>query len=161
PFAHSSLESLEDVRQVLTTATHPGEPLHGSAEIGLAGSTSAVNDLKNVTTSDQQRMYILVTLGVYAILVALLRRPGICLYLILTVVLGYLASLGVTELVFRSLHHGTEPWGGLDCRFLSVRDPCRRGRGLQHPAHGPRDRGRGKARHHRGNTSGRSPHRRH
>ena len=114
PFSHSSLESLEDVRQVLTTASHPGEPLHGSAEIGLAGSTSAVNDLKNVTTSDQQQMYLLVTLGVYAILVALLRRPGICLYLILTVVLGYLASLGVTDLVFRSLHHGTEPWGGLD-----------------------------------------------
>ena len=114
PFSQSSLESLEDVRQVLTTATHPGEPLHGSAEIGLAGSTSAVNDLKNVTTADQQRMYVLVTLGVYAILVALLRRPGICLYLILTVVLGYLASLGVTELVFRSLHRGTEPWGGLD-----------------------------------------------
>src|SRR5208337_2198360 len=114
PFSPSSLESLEDVRQVLTTATHPGGPLHGSAEPGLAGATSAVNDLKNVTTSDQQRMYILVTLGVYAILVALLRRPGICLYLILTVVLGYLASLGVTELVFRSLHHGAEPWGGLD-----------------------------------------------
>jgi putative drug exporter of the RND superfamily len=114
PFAPSSLESLEDVREVLNAATRPGEPLHGSAEIGLAGSTSAVNDLKNVTTSDQRRMYVLVTLGVYAILVALLRRPGICLYLILTVVLGYLASLGVTELVFRSLHHGTEPWGGLD-----------------------------------------------
>src|SRR5271165_4396860 len=114
PFAQTSLESLEDVREVLNAATRPGEPLHGSAEIGLAGSTSAVNDLKDVTTSDQQRMYVLVTLGVYAILVALLRRPGICLYLILTVVLGYLASLGVTELVFRSLHHGTEPWGGLD-----------------------------------------------
>lgn len=114
PFSQTSLESLEDVRQVLTAASRRGEPLHGSAEIGLAGSTSAVNDLKNVTTSDQRRMYVLVTLGVYAILVALLRRPGICLYLILTVVLGYLASLGVTELVFRSLHHGTEPWGGLD-----------------------------------------------
>ena len=59
-------------------------------------------------------MYVLVTLGVYVILVVLLRRPGICLYLILTVVLGYLASLGITELVFRSLHRGTEPWGGLD-----------------------------------------------
>jgi RND superfamily putative drug exporter len=46
--------------------------------------------------------------------VLLLRRPGICLYLILTVVLGYLASLGVTELVFRWLHHSSEPWGGLD-----------------------------------------------
>jgi RND superfamily putative drug exporter len=114
PFSPASLESLDSVQQVLTSATHPGEPLHGAAEIGLAGSTSAVNDLKRVTTSDQQRMYILVTLGVYAVLVVLLRRPGICLYLILTVVLGYLASLGLTELVFRQLHHGTEPWGGLD-----------------------------------------------
>ena len=76
PFAPSSLESLEDVREVLNAATRPGEPLHGSAEIGLAGSTSAVNDLKNVTTSDQRRMYVLVTLGVYAILVALCAGPG-------------------------------------------------------------------------------------
>jgi RND superfamily putative drug exporter len=114
PFSPESLDGLDQVQQVLTAATRPGGPLHGTSEVGLAGSTSAVNDLKRVTTSDQQRMYVLVTLGVYAILVALLRRPGISLYLILTVVLGYLASLGTTELVFRSLHHGTEPWGGLD-----------------------------------------------
>ena len=47
-------------------------------------------------------------------LVLLLRRPGICLYLIATVVLGYLASLGMTELVFKALHNGPEPWVGLD-----------------------------------------------
>jgi RND superfamily putative drug exporter len=114
PFSPTSLAALDAVLQTLSTATHPNEPLHGTTEVGLAGSTAAVNDLKRVTTSDQQRMYVLVTLGVYAILVVLLRRPGISLYLILTVVLGYLASLGVTELVFRWLHHSTEPWGGLD-----------------------------------------------
>ncbi|MGC8643024.1 MAG: MMPL family transporter [Isosphaeraceae bacterium] len=114
PFSESSLISLESVRQVLTLATRPGGPIRGVDEIGLAGSTSAVNDLKTVTTSDQRRMYVLVTLGVYVILVLLLRRPGICLYLILTVVLGYLASLGITEVVFKALHHSTEPWGGLD-----------------------------------------------
>ena len=68
-------------------------------------------------------MYVLVTLGVYAILVLLLRRPGICLYLIATVVLGYLASLGMTDLVFHALHRGPEPWGGLDWKvgfFLFV-----------------------------------------
>ena len=59
-------------------------------------------------------MYVLVTLGVYAILVLLLRRPGICLYLIATVVLGYLASLGLTDLVFHALYRGPGPWGGLD-----------------------------------------------
>ena len=59
-------------------------------------------------------MYLLVTLGVYVVLVVLLRRPGICLYLIATVVLGYLASLGLTDLLFRALHHGPGPWAGLD-----------------------------------------------
>ena len=43
-----------------------------------------------------------------------MRRPGICLYLIATVVLGYLASLGVTDLLFRALHRGPGPWNGLD-----------------------------------------------
>jgi RND superfamily putative drug exporter len=68
-------------------------------------------------------MYVLVTVGVYAILLVLLRRPGICLYLIATVILGYLASLGVTELVFKALHQGPEPWVGLDWKvgfFLFV-----------------------------------------
>ena len=49
--------------------------------------------------------------------------PWICLYLIATVVLGYLASLGITELVFRALHHGPDPWVGLDWKvgfFLFV-----------------------------------------
>jgi len=114
PFSKASLDSLALVNESLNAASRPGGPLHGCVAIGLAGSTSAVNDLKRVTTSDEHRMYFLVTFGVYVILVALIRRPGTCLYLILTVVLGYLASLGVTELVFQNLHRGPEPWGGLD-----------------------------------------------
>jgi RND superfamily putative drug exporter len=81
-----------------------------------------INDLADVTSGDERRMYLLVTLGVYAILVVLLRRPGICLYLIATVILGYLASLGLTELTFRWLN-GPEPWLGLDWKvgfFLFV-----------------------------------------
>jgi RND superfamily putative drug exporter len=114
PFSEASLETLEKVRGVLEAAAAPEGPLAGTTEIGLAGSTSAVNDLRRVTTTDQRRMYLLVTLGVYAILVALLRRPGISLYLIATVVFGYLASLGLTDLVFRAIHAPGEAWGGLD-----------------------------------------------
>jgi RND superfamily putative drug exporter len=114
PFSRRSLDALSDVDESLQTAAMPGGPIHGAAAIGLAGSTSAVSDLMRVTTGDERRMYVLVTLGVYIILVGLLRRPGTCLYLILTVVLGYLASLGITELVFKGLHTGPEPWGGLD-----------------------------------------------
>jgi len=114
PFSEASLQALDQVHAVLRAASVPGQPLEGAAAIGIAGSTSMVHDLKQVTTSDERRMYFLVTLGVYAILVALLRRPGICLYLIATVVLGYLASLGLTDLLFRALHRGPAPWAGLD-----------------------------------------------
>ena len=123
PFSDRSLRSLADVRKVLTDAGKDGGALDGMSAAGLAGSTAMVADLKQVTTRDEQRMYWLVTLGVYVILVALLRRPGICLYLIATVVLGYLASLGITELVFRALHNGPDPWVGLDWKvsfFLFV-----------------------------------------
>ena len=123
PFSDRSLRTLAEVRKVVAAAAAPGGPLAGMAATGLAGSTAMVADLKQVTVKDEQRMYWLVTLGVYGILVILLRRPGICLYLIVTVILGYLASLGMTELVFRALHHGPDPWVGLDWKvsfFLFV-----------------------------------------
>jgi putative drug exporter of the RND superfamily len=123
PFSDQSLRALETVCQTVREAMAPGQPLGGGKAVGLAGATASVNDLKKVTTSDERRMYVLVTLGVYAILVLLLRRPFVCLYLIVTVVLGYLASLGMTELVFKAMHRGPDPWVGLDWKvgfFLFV-----------------------------------------
>lgn len=121
PFSEESLEALANVSATVAEVTRAGN-LSG-ATFGLAGTTVQINDLKRVTTQDERRMYVLVTVGVYAILVLLLRRPGICLYLIATVILGYLASLGLTDLVFRWLHNGPEPWMGLDWKvgfFLFV-----------------------------------------
>jgi RND superfamily putative drug exporter len=123
PFSAESLRSLDDVMRTVQAAIGPGLPLEGATAVGLTGPTAAVEDLRRVTTQDQRLMYVLVTGGVYAVLVLLLRRPGICLYLIVTVVIGYLASLGITELVFSWLHPGPEPWAGLDWKvgfFLFV-----------------------------------------
>jgi RND superfamily putative drug exporter len=123
PFSYAALGALESVQGAVREATAPGGELAGTTAHGVAGATPMIGDLKRVTTSDERRMYVLVTVGVYAILVLLLRRPGISLYLIATVVLGYLASLGVTELVFKAMHQGPEPWVGLDWKvgfFLFV-----------------------------------------
>jgi RND superfamily putative drug exporter len=123
PFSDKSLDALNMVHDWVEAAHNPGQPLVGAVNIGLTGATASVNDLRKVTTIDQRTMYVLVTIGVYAILVMLLGRPGICLYLIATVVLGYLASLGLTELVFKALHRGPDPWVGLDWKvgfFLFV-----------------------------------------
>ena len=123
PFSEQALRALETAYTTVRGEIKSGGVIEGAADVGLVGASAAVNDLKKVTTNDERRMYVLVTLGVYAILVLLLRRPGICLYLIVTVILGYLASLGVTELVFQALHKGPDPWVGLDWKvgfFLFV-----------------------------------------
>lgn len=123
PFSKASLVALAEVHRSLLEAMRPGQPLDGATRVGLTGSTASVQDLSTVTNADERQMYWRVTLGVYLILVVLLRRPFICLYLIATVVLGYLTSLGATELVFQYLHTGPEPWGGLDWKvgfFLFV-----------------------------------------
>ncbi len=123
PFSDMSLQAIEAVTAKVKGMMQAGKPLAGASTMGMTGPTAAVGDLRKVTREDERRMYILVTVGVYVILVLLLRRPFICLYLIATVVLGYLASLGVTELVFHALHKGPDPWVGLDWKvgfFLFV-----------------------------------------
>ena len=97
PFTESSLNGLVRVDRTVGDAMASGGPLAGATLKGLGGSTAMVNDLRSVTISDQRKMYVLVTAGVFLILWALIRRPLICMYLIATVVLGYLASLGITE----------------------------------------------------------------
>jgi RND superfamily putative drug exporter len=123
PFSGESLATLRRVKAMVEESSTAEGPLAGVPIVGYAGTTAMVSDLARVTSMDERRMYLLVTAGVYFILLWLLRRPGICLYLIATVVLGYLASLGLTDMVFRAIHSGPEPWAGLDWKvgfFLFV-----------------------------------------
>ncbi len=123
PFATSTVVNLQDIQSMVVDASRSNGFLVGVDRIGLAGATAEIADLKDVTLSDERLMYVIVSFGVYVILVALLRQPVVSLYLVATVVFGYLASLGATELVFRLLHTGPTPWGGLDWKvsfFLFV-----------------------------------------
>ncbi|MCA9025412.1 MAG: MMPL family transporter [Planctomycetaceae bacterium] len=71
-----------------------------ATQVVSVGPTAGIRDLKLVTDSDQVRIYTLVVISVYLVLVALLRKPAICMYLIVSVVFSYLVTLGVTFFVF-------------------------------------------------------------
>jgi len=121
PFSRESVEMLNYVQAYLDeVAADPASPWHG-ATFEFAGTTAGIRDLQAVTQSDQLRIQVLVVLAVFAVLLVILRRPGICLYLILSVLVGYFVTIGITELFFSWLHADT--FHGLDWKvplFLFV-----------------------------------------
>lgn len=121
PFSKQSLDLLNRIEAtLLAKADDPASPWHG-AEIDFVGTTAGIRDLEAVTASDRARIQLLVVIAVLAVLLVILRRPLVCLYLILSVLLGYFVTIGATELLFGWIYGAS--FTGLDWKvpvFLFV-----------------------------------------
>lgn len=118
PAAEMLLQDVDDKLEALRK--NPASPWHGT-EFDFTGTTAGKRDLKAVTSSDQKLIQQLVTLAVLGVLLVIVRRPMISLYLIVSVILSYLVTMGITEGVFSALYAGT--YEGLDWKvpiFLFV-----------------------------------------
>jgi RND superfamily putative drug exporter len=105
---------------VARLAADPHSAWHGATFV-FVGTTSGIRDLAAVTASDQGLIQRLVLFGVLAVLIVLVRRPWICLYLILSVLFSYFVTIGATQWFFAWLHGAT--YQGLDWKvpiFLFV-----------------------------------------
>jgi putative drug exporter of the RND superfamily len=110
PFSKESVAALDRVDGVIRDAL-PAE-LREEAQVYLSGPTASVRDLQAVVQQDRTRIEVLVLAGVFVILVLLLRRLVVPVYLLLSVLFSYYATLGVTMAVFWLLDpHGFD---GLD-----------------------------------------------
>lgn len=98
PFDRISIDKLKEVEAIVKRSIP--DDLRAHASIYTLGPTSGIRDLKQTTDRDRLRIDILVIVAVYLMLVALLRHPSICAYLMVTVVFSYLVSLGMTFVVF-------------------------------------------------------------
>ncbi|MBC7965108.1 MAG: MMPL family transporter, partial [Fuerstia sp.] len=111
PFSRTSITDYRNLRDRLHD--HLPEGLK-NANLYFVGSIPQISDLKDVTDSDQIRIDALVLGGVYVILVLLLKRPGVCAYLMFTVFYSYLATLGFTYLAFWLTADNPSEFAGLD-----------------------------------------------
>jgi RND superfamily putative drug exporter len=114
PFAPQSLASLDLIQTWLRERLPTWEKEAGPVQAECYGVTVSARDLAVVTEGDRGRVNVLVLLGVFGILLLLVRRPGMAAYLLLTVLLSYLATLGATTLL-GSLWSG-RPLGQVDWR---------------------------------------------
>lgn len=98
-----------------------GLPKWKGASFEYIGVTPGMRDLEHVTSRDEWTIKVWVVCAVLAVIVLILRRPLVCLYLIITVLLSYFATIGMTEYFFRWYYSGT--YDGLDWKvpiFLFV-----------------------------------------
>ncbi len=121
PFSPQATATLNLLRSMLSNETHRAESPWFGAEVVTAGTTVGITDLRLITQGDQTRIQILVTIGVWMVLIVLLRHWVLSTYLIFTVLLSYFSTLGITYWVFWTAH-GAE-YNGLDWKvplFLFV-----------------------------------------
>lgn len=121
PFSLPAIHVVDQVQEALQTLTQtPGSFWHG-AQFALTGTTAAIRDLRQVTQQDNVRIQVLVVLAVLAVLLVILRRPAVCLYLMLTVLFSYYVTMGITALLFHYAYG--DAYQGLDWKvplFLFV-----------------------------------------
>ena len=98
PFDRISIRKLAEIEELVLKSVP--EDLRGSTTIYTLGPTAGIRDLKTSTDRDRIRIDVLVVIAVYLMLIALLRRPAICAYLMLSVIFSYFVTLGVTFAVF-------------------------------------------------------------
>lgn len=100
PFSVEADETIERIKDSLRNVVSQPASAWYQSELAFTGTAVGISDLRSVTQADQRRIQLLVTLGVWAVLVLLLRRLVLATYLILTVLLSYFATLGMTYWFF-------------------------------------------------------------
>jgi putative drug exporter of the RND superfamily len=99
PYSATSLDAVTLMRQQARFAMNR-TPLAG-APVLATGSAAFFDDIRTLSTHDFKTIIIAVLIGIFVVLALLLRSIVAPTYLILTVLLSLLATLGLTTLVFQ------------------------------------------------------------
>lgn len=114
PFEAASAETLAVIETWLSDYLPARSAAFGPLQAECYGMTVHARDLAAVIERDRAKVNALVVVGVFVILIVLLKRIEVALFLLGTVLLSYLATLGATA-VFASWWAG-KPLGEVEWR---------------------------------------------
>jgi RND superfamily putative drug exporter len=101
PFDSRTAEKVTAMGNWLQEQTQQADSPWAGAEVLLTGTTPSIIDLRSVTLEDHRRIKFAVVIAVFTVLLIIIKRVVLCGYLIITVLLSYYATLGLTILFFR------------------------------------------------------------
>ncbi|MGI9471076.1 MAG: MMPL family transporter [Rubripirellula sp.] len=115
PFSIETANVVARIDRFLHQQIDPPDSAWAGTNVLLTGTTPSIIDLRTVTLRDNRQIKIAVVLAVFAVLMLVIRRLGLCLYLIATVLISYYATLGLTLLFFRRVYG--DDFVGLDWKL--------------------------------------------
>ncbi len=115
PFDTQTAEIVDRLGTWLQSQIEDPRSVWYDSSFALSGTTASIIDLKAVTLQDNQRIKWAVVGAVFSILLLVVRRFWLSVYLILTVLLSYYATVGITYWFFRWLYGPT--FLGLDWKL--------------------------------------------
>ncbi|TGA97617.1 MMPL family transporter [Sporolactobacillus shoreae] len=103
PYSNKGISNFQSLKNQLPSMLK-GTKLE-NAHIGIGGIASSNSDTQKMESSDYSRALTFVLIGVFIALVIVLRSLTMPIYLMASLLLTYLASLGFSELIFTKLFH--------------------------------------------------------
>ncbi len=103
PFARDSIRQFVELKEDVLAEARKFLSSDAKLDVYGIGPTASIRDLKTVTDRDQRVVDGMVLMGIFLILVALLRQVTIPVYLIVSVFFSYLVTLGATFTFFFAL----------------------------------------------------------
>lgn len=98
PYSQEAIELMDDIKETSNKAIED-TPFEDS-NVKVGGVSSVNNDLKNVSEEDYTRTALLMLIGIFIILVVLLRSFVMPIYLIGSLLVTYYTSIGLAEIIF-------------------------------------------------------------
>lgn len=116
PLESAAFDLLPTLMAVAEQASAGNQPAPASTRLRWFGMPVILHDVVQVQRADGLLVFTLVLVSIYGIMSVLLRRPGLALYLLATVLFSYFATLGATQIASVLLLGGA--WGQLDWKVL-------------------------------------------
>jgi RND superfamily putative drug exporter len=113
PFDTASVQTLDEI-QLWLQELMPQSAGTMEVQAECYGVTVCSRDLAAITEADRVRVNTLVLAGILLILLLVVRRPWLAIYLLVSVLFSYYATLGATALVGTLWSH--RPLGSVDWR---------------------------------------------